>query len=499
MGDTACTSSNESLKVDLRKWQHHTDLFVSMAHDYRSKSASEKVLLYMRCDMAREKMLRFIQSLQTQLIECTTTFEKSISEFRRCHEAEMAKRNESLLTKIQIAETFGAAIGSALQSDRQCAYDGRDLAKKCETFFETCFDLMEIDDFSYVDFVPQILLDLQPTDIGYIRFCDLSPSAVDIVAELNQDAVMKAFCHSEQMVLVHTNQEYNRDVPNHLQIRLVDPHGSNVRITIEDNGNGSYFVVFTPGVPGRYVLHVRLFGIDIKGSPMNIEAVLDVTTTSFPEIVASASLSTTASCSKVKQYDALVLPSDVSSHRVRLEKVNKFSGYHSGNINNNTNVPQIGLELAELEITSNDVVTLGPDGAKRRNDSDHLENILDIKTSKLSNISSLKDLHFCQSENESGDATSRRFMPRESVLSRSFPVEMHRGIGRGSRGGNSGLLSSLKSLPASDWSPNVIVEQGIPELLLEIPEIPDLDLGRRNQFCWCADSISYSILKLLSH
>jgi len=53
-------------------------------------------------------------------------------------------------------------------------------------------------------------------------------------------------------------------------VNVTDPNGNDVQTVIEDNKNGSYFVLFTPLRSGIHEFQVKIFGIDVKDSPLKI-------------------------------------------------------------------------------------------------------------------------------------------------------------------------------------------------------------------------------------
>ena len=102
-------------------------------------------------------------------------------------------------------------------------------------------------------------------DIGHIRFCDLDPDNVDIVLNMrDDDHVVTATCGEGEMALVHTNAPYSPLVLKYLAFRVLDSATHDLPLTVEDNLNGSYFVLFTPTAPGAHEFHAKVFGVHIR-------------------------------------------------------------------------------------------------------------------------------------------------------------------------------------------------------------------------------------------
>ena len=52
---------------------------------------------------------------------------------------------------------------------------------------------------------------------------------------------------------------------------LQDPTGSYVRPTVEDNGDGTYTVTYTPEDVGRYSISVKFGGEQVPGAPFSVK------------------------------------------------------------------------------------------------------------------------------------------------------------------------------------------------------------------------------------
>jgi hypothetical protein len=209
--------------------------------------------------------------------------------------SEMSKRNELLNLQMKEAEANIRHIDNLLKCDQRIAVDGYAAAERCEQFFSACYDGGSgVDEYNYFEFVPAGRLIVRSEHLGYLRLCDAWPNDVDLVTTTTEQALSGR----KHKVLIRTNRRHCVDAISYFTARLVAGDGSVLPVELRNNNDGSYFAMFTPDQPGRHELTVQLFGVEIKGSPMQIDVVDDPDQTSSL-IVSSyqrASLEDTSSC-----------------------------------------------------------------------------------------------------------------------------------------------------------------------------------------------------------
>lgn len=266
-------SSFDALKVDLCKYQKHLHLLVTMAQESLKKTQGVRALLYMKSDKAKETMKTIVTDHQNQLRTIAYTFEKDIDDFVIRKENELHTRNEGLLKQMQMCEDMINSISSVLADDSRCLNMGKDIATTCIRLFDSGFDCIDVDDFHYLSFMPLTQGVLKPEEIGCVKYCDIDLEVIDVLSDVFEDLVMKAVCNQEENILIQTNQRYNKEVFNCLTVQILDPTGQEVKVTVEDNHNGSYLANYVPEKIGFHTLHVKMFHVDIKGSPFQIDVI----------------------------------------------------------------------------------------------------------------------------------------------------------------------------------------------------------------------------------
>lgn len=266
-------SSFDALKVDLCKYQKHLHLLVTMAQESIKKTRGVRALLYMKSDKAKETMKTIVTDHQNQLRTIAYKFEQDIDDFVSRKENELQTRNEGLLKQMQMCEDMINSISSVLADDSRCLNMGKDIVTTCVRLFDSGFDCIDVDDFHYLSFMPLTQGVLKPEEIGYVKYCDIDLEMIDVLSDVFEDRVMKAVCNQEESILIQTNQRCNKEVFNCLKVQILDPTGQEVKVTVEDNHNGSYLATYVPEKIGFHILYVKMFDVDIKGSPFQIDVI----------------------------------------------------------------------------------------------------------------------------------------------------------------------------------------------------------------------------------
>jgi len=239
----------------------------------------------------------FVKELHQQLVTCMNHFSAELQRYESTQTEKMNSRDDTVRREMNEAQQIINDIDMLLQSrEASAAVSIREMVARCEEFFKNCMDFNHDDDFSYVEFVPAGRLYVRSEHLGYLRLCDAMPDGVEL-RPLSGD---QATCRREFTAVIKTNHSDCIDAEQHLDVQVTDDAGGPVQMTMLNNGDGSYHVVFTPTKPGMHRMNVRLFGITVSSSPLEIsvanEAVLPnrVLDYSAPSAKSNGSLNTSS-------------------------------------------------------------------------------------------------------------------------------------------------------------------------------------------------------------
>jgi len=209
----------------------------------------------------------FVRELHQQLMTCMNHFIDELKKYESAQVAKMKSRDETLHREMSEAQQIISDIELLLQSRSAVECGGKDVVNRSMEFFQNCIDIGQgDDDFAYVDFVPSGHLYVRAEHLGYFRFCDAVPEEVELRPATRDEAV----CKREFTVLIETNHSNCVNAEPYLDVELTDDVGGPVQFRMLNNKDGSYGVVFMPTRPGRHQLNVRLFGLTVNSSPMEI-------------------------------------------------------------------------------------------------------------------------------------------------------------------------------------------------------------------------------------
>ena len=265
-------SSDDALKVYLQRSQQNFRLNVMQMQDDMNRIGGMKLVLRMRSDLVKDQMKTFFTNLQLQLQKFSQQFQSNIDDFVSLKEEELDNKSSKLQEYVKLGVENAMKIDAMLQDSAQLRSCGRGMLQTCEDFFNMEIPSVEADDFGYFSYVPLIETILNWEDIGYMKYCNLSPFDIDVVSNVSTSNVMTAYRGKIENILIHTNLgRYRPEILNYLTVQILDPTNSCLPVTIEDNKDGSYFAVYTPQIEGRHILHVKLYGVPVKESPFEVE------------------------------------------------------------------------------------------------------------------------------------------------------------------------------------------------------------------------------------
>ena len=217
----------------------------------------------------------FVQELQQQLVSCVNHFTNQLENFKKTEEDKIDCRDAMLRKEMKDAQQLVENIELLMGSHETASIAGWEYVRKCEEFLKNCIDISQCDvDFSYLDFVPAGRLYVKNEHLGYMRLSNAEPEDV----ELRLAGSGPAVCRRECRAVIHTNKSNCTNAKPNIDVTLNDNQDGPVAFKVINNNNGSYDVVFTPGRPGKVRLNVKLFGITVSSSPLEISVVDEVVT-----------------------------------------------------------------------------------------------------------------------------------------------------------------------------------------------------------------------------
>ena len=202
-------------------------------------------------------------------------FTDQLQKFQTAELEKISSRDETLRKEMSDAQQLVDDIALLMQSPASISVGGREFINRCEQFFLGCIDSGQCEaNFSYLDFVPAGRLYVKNEHLGYFRLCDAAPEDV----ELKLHSGVPAMCRKECTALIETNRISCTNAEPSLDIHLNDDQGCAMPFKTVNNNNGSYGVVFVPSKPGKIQLNVRLFGVSVSSSPLEISVADEVVT-----------------------------------------------------------------------------------------------------------------------------------------------------------------------------------------------------------------------------
>lgn len=209
-----------------------------------------------------------MKELHEQLVSCINYFDNQLHNYQTAEAEKLSHRKERLRKEMADAQQLVDDVELLMRSPLSVSVGGREIIGRCETFFENCIDSSECEaDFSYLDFVPAGRLYVKNEHLGYFRLCDAMPEDVELKVKENSIPVV---CNRECTLLIQTNRSSCTNAESSLDVQLCDGQGGPVQFSIVNNNNGSYSVICVPSKPGTLQLNVRLFGITVGSSPLEI-------------------------------------------------------------------------------------------------------------------------------------------------------------------------------------------------------------------------------------
>jgi len=209
----------------------------------------------------------FVKELHEQLVSCMNHFTDELQKFQSAEMEKIRHRDELLRKEMGDALQIVNDIELLMQSPSSISVGGRHVIGRCDEFFKNCIDSNQCEvDFSYLDFMPAGRLYVKNEHLGFFRLCDAMPDDVELTLESSEPVV----CNREYTVLIKTNHSHCTNAEPNLDVQLCDGQGGPVTFRIVNNNNGSYGVVFVPCKAGTVQVNVRLFGITVSSSPLEI-------------------------------------------------------------------------------------------------------------------------------------------------------------------------------------------------------------------------------------
>jgi len=253
----------------------------------------------------------FVKELHEQLMSCMNYFTDQLQKYRTFQVEKINRRDATLRTEMTHAQQLVDDIELLLKSPASVSVGGREIVNRCEEFFESCIDSSQCEtDFSYLDFIPAGRLYVKTEHLGYFRLCDALPEDL----ELKLGSSVPAVRNREYKVVIQTNHSNCTDAERNLDVLLTDDQGGPVPFEIVNNNDGSYSVVFVPRKPGMLQLNVRLFGVTVSSSPLEISVADEVVT---PKRMTEPSAANVSSSNSLGLRTSSEMKSDMSADYLR--------------------------------------------------------------------------------------------------------------------------------------------------------------------------------------
>ena len=212
----------------------------------------------------------FVRDLHEQLVSCMNHLVSKLRDYQTTQAAAITAHHDHLREEVAEAQRIMGDLELLLQSPGCSPAAGRAAIRCCDQFFQNCVDISQCqNDYSYLEFVPAGRLYVRPEHMGYLRLCDAVPDEVELRAASDDQAV----CNREFTAMICTNHANCTDAEPFLDVQMSDDKGSPVEFRVRNNNDGSYSVLFTPNRAAVHRLNVRLFGITVDSSPLEIPVV----------------------------------------------------------------------------------------------------------------------------------------------------------------------------------------------------------------------------------